>query len=95
MKQVSYAFKPPATLPGFFPSVEADPVFTSASSPSRTSLECCFDSSEVSKIVSQKDSQLGNNYILGLLRFALWPPTTFPRLDILITIDKKRFPYCV
>ena len=24
--------------------------------------------------------------VLGLLRLALWPPTTFPRLDILIWI---------
>jgi hypothetical protein len=46
-------------LPGFFPAWECSWDWAcSPSSPSRTSRECCLDSSEV----------------LGLLRLALWPP---------------------
>lgn len=50
---------------GFLPSL--DSTLPPLNSLSKTSLECCFASSEV----------------LGLLRLALWPPTMLPGLDML------------
>lgn len=68
-------------LPGFFPSWEPWPAPWAASfkSPSSMSRECCLDSSDV----------------LGLWRFALWPPARwvsdiFGRLDTDLTFLENK-----
>ncbi|KAH9870035.1 hypothetical protein J1614_006957 [Plenodomus biglobosus] len=75
------AFRPPATLLGFLspPDLDAGSISPPFSAFSRTSRECCLDSSEVSKTISVWSNRQRIN-VLGLFRLALWPPITFPEL---------------
>ena len=68
-----------------------------------TSRECCLDSSEVSaaeqcnlarycyQTREGNERKGGGESVLGLLRLALWPPITFPGLDMVIDNWDERF----
>ena len=42
--------------------------------------------SELTMEVKRRVGKARERSVLGLLRLALWPPTTFPRLDMVIEV---------